>query len=55
MYFGTTKMYYRKTIVHVFTKLAQIEGTTQNFLVLSLIFLKYRAFHNVLRDYKKLF
>ena len=29
MYSGITKMYYRKTVGHVFTKPVQIEGTTQ--------------------------
>jgi hypothetical protein len=29
MYFGITKIYYRKTTGHVFMKLVQIEGTTQ--------------------------
>ena len=31
MHSGITKMYYRKTVGHVFTKPVQIEGTTQNF------------------------
>jgi len=31
MYFGTTKIYYRKTVGHVFTKPVQIEGKTQKF------------------------
>jgi hypothetical protein len=31
MYSGITKIYYRKTIGHVFTKPVQIEGTTQTF------------------------
>ena len=31
MYFGFTKIYYRKTVGHVFTKPVQIEGTTQKF------------------------
>ena len=31
MYSGITKIYYTKTVGHVFTKLVQIEGTTQNF------------------------
>ena len=31
MYSGITKIYYRKTIGHVFTKTVQIEGTTQKF------------------------
>jgi hypothetical protein len=31
MYSGITKIYYRKTVGHVFTKPVQIEGTTQNF------------------------
>jgi len=43
MYSGTTKMYYRKTIVHVFTKPAQIEGTTQIFGVVP-YFLKIQGF-----------
>jgi len=29
MYSGIAKMYYRKTVEHVFTKPVQIEGTTQ--------------------------
>jgi hypothetical protein len=29
MYFGITKLYYRKTVGHVFTKPVQIEGTAQ--------------------------
>ena len=31
MYSGITKIYYRKTVRHVFTKPVQIEGTTQKF------------------------
>jgi hypothetical protein len=31
MYSGITKIFYRKTVEHVFTKPVQIEGTTQNF------------------------
>ena len=31
MYSGITKIYYRKTVGHVFTKQVQIEGTTQTF------------------------
>jgi len=31
MYSGITKMYYRKTVGHAFTKPVQIEGTTQKF------------------------
>jgi hypothetical protein len=31
MYSGITKIYYRKTVGHVFTKPVQIEGTTENF------------------------
>jgi hypothetical protein len=30
MYSGITKVYYRKTVGHVFMKPVQIEGTTQN-------------------------
>ena len=30
MYSGITKIYYRKTVGHVFTKPVQIERTTQN-------------------------
>jgi hypothetical protein len=30
MYYGITKIYYRKTVRHVFTKPVQIEGTAQN-------------------------
>ena len=33
MYSGTTKIYYRKTAGHVFTKPIQIEGTTQKIYV----------------------
>jgi hypothetical protein len=29
MYSGITKIYYKKTVGHVFTKPVQIEGTTQ--------------------------
>jgi len=29
MYSEITKIYYRKTVVHIFTKPVQIEGTTQ--------------------------
>ena len=29
MHSGITKIYYRKTVGHVFTKPVQIEGTTQ--------------------------
>jgi len=31
MYSGITEIYYRKTVGHLFTKLVQIEGTTQIF------------------------
>jgi len=31
MYSGITKIYYRKTVGHVFKKPVQIEGTTQIF------------------------
>jgi hypothetical protein len=31
MYSGITKIYYRKTVGHVFTKPVQVEGTTQKF------------------------
>jgi len=30
MYSWLTKIYYRKTVGHIFTKLVQLEGTTQN-------------------------
>jgi len=30
MYSGITKIYYRKTVEHVFTKPVQLQGTTQN-------------------------
>jgi len=29
MYYGITKIYYRKTVGHIFTKPVQIEGTTR--------------------------
>ena len=35
MYSGITKIYYRKTVGHVFTKHVQIEGTTQIFFPVS--------------------
>jgi hypothetical protein len=38
MYSGITKIYYRKTTGHVFTKPEQIEGTTQNFFSPSKLF-----------------
>jgi hypothetical protein len=31
MYAGITKIYYRKTVGHVFMKPVQIEGTEKNF------------------------
>jgi len=31
MYSGITKIYYRKTVGHIFTKSVQIEGTAQKF------------------------
>jgi hypothetical protein len=31
MYSGITKIYYRKTVGHIFMKPVQIEGTTQKF------------------------
>jgi len=31
MYSGITKIDYRKTVGHIFTKPVQIKGTTQNF------------------------
>ena len=37
MYSGITKIYYRKTVGHVFTKPVQIEGTTQNFFFTQLV------------------
>jgi hypothetical protein len=38
MYFGITKIYYRKTVGHIFTKPVQIEGTTQKFFPPSKLF-----------------
>jgi hypothetical protein len=38
MYSGITKIYYRKTIGHVFTKSVQLEGTTQLFFSPSKLF-----------------
>jgi len=32
MYSGITKLFYRKTVGHVFTILVEIEGTTQKFI-----------------------
>ena len=39
MYSGITKIYYRKTVGQVFTKLVQIEGTTQNFFLSKMFFI----------------
>ena len=38
MHYGITKNYYRKTVGHIFTKPAQIEGTTQTFFYHSKLF-----------------
>jgi hypothetical protein len=38
MYSGITKIYDRKTAEHVFTKLVEIEGKTQNFFPRKLLF-----------------
>jgi hypothetical protein len=38
MYSGITKIYYRKTVGHVFRKPVQIEGTTQTGLFPSKLF-----------------
>ena len=38
MYSGITKIYYRKTVRHVFTKPVQIEGRTENFFPSNLFF-----------------
>jgi len=35
MYSRITKIYYRKTVGHIFTKSVQIEGTTQIFFTVS--------------------
>jgi hypothetical protein len=40
MYFEITKIYYRKTIGHIFTKPVQIEGTIEKF------FPQYVVFHH---------
>jgi hypothetical protein len=39
VYSGIKKIYYRKTVGHVFTKPVQIEGTTQNFFPIKLFFI----------------
>ena len=39
MYSRNTKIYYRKTVGHVFTKPVQIEGTTQIFFPGKLFFI----------------
>jgi len=39
MYSGITKIYYRKTVRHVFTKPVQIEGTTQEIFPRKLFFI----------------
>jgi len=38
IYSGITKIYYRKTVGHLFTKPVQIEGTTQTFFPSKLFF-----------------
>ena len=38
MYSGIKKIYYRKTVVQVFTKPVQIEGKTQTFFPSKLFF-----------------
>ena len=35
MYTGITKIYYRETVGHIFTKPVQIEGTQKNFFPVS--------------------
>jgi len=42
MYSGITKLYYRKTVGHVFTKPVQIEGTTQKIFPSKLFFIVVR-------------
>jgi hypothetical protein len=39
MYSGITKIYYRKTVRHIFTTPVQIEGTSQNFFPTKLFFI----------------
>jgi hypothetical protein len=39
IYSGITKIYDRKTVGHVFMKLVQIEGTTENFFPTKLFFI----------------
>jgi len=39
MYSGITKIYYRKTVGHVFTKPVEIEGTTQKYFPSKLFFI----------------
>jgi hypothetical protein len=39
MYSGITKIYYRKTVGHVFTKSVQVEGTTQIFFPQEVFFI----------------
>ena len=39
MYSGIRKLYYRKTVGHVFTKTVQTEGTTQKFFPSKLFFI----------------
>jgi len=43
MYSRITKIYYRKTLGHVFTKPVQIEGTTQKFFPSKFVF--HRSSH----------
>jgi len=38
MYSGITKIYYRKTVGHVFTKAVEIEGTTQKNISQQVVF-----------------
>jgi hypothetical protein len=39
VYSGITKIYYRKTVGHIFMKPVQIEGTTEKFFPSTLFFI----------------
>jgi hypothetical protein len=44
MHSGFTKIYYRKTVGHVFTKTVQIEGTTQKCFLRKMFFIVVHVF-----------
>jgi hypothetical protein len=49
---GITKIYYRKTVGHVFTKPVQIEGTTQIFFPSKLFLIVVHTDHCSSEEYR---